>query len=443
MTDFNPLDDSRLGALREEFDARPQNRLSMNAVTSSGISKVAHNYDRARLLQRRFSTVIDNGTVTNQKRSGRCWLFSSLNVARFVAKKNLGIKEFEFSQNYAMYFDKLERINYFLQDAAALVAAGEANDSRLIQFMLADVMGDGGQWTMAMNVYKKYGAVPKDLFPETESSSNTGEMNHQLRSVLHQAVARMFEDPSQSERIVKETLAAGHRILTIHLGTPPTEFDWEWTDDEGNFHRDGAMTPQEFWKKYVDAGLEDYVCLVDDPRKEHPKGQMIGIEHLGNVVGGTPTAYLNVDTAFMKDCARKIMVEQGIPVWFGADCHPMMDRTDGAWATDLFEYGRVYDYDFNLDKEERVRFGESAMNHAMAFTGVDVDEEGHTRRWRVENSWGSDIADKGYFTMDDPWFDEYVYEVAVPKSMLPAEYQDALTKPALMLPAWDPRGALA
>lgn len=441
---MTPLSAQAFDTLRESFNADEKNRLAMNAVTAAGIDKVARNYDRARLLQRRFSVTVDNGTVTNQHRSGRCWLFSSLNVARFVAKKNLNIAEFEFSQNYAMYFDKLERVNYFLKDVANLVREGEDSNSRLIQHLLADVMGDGGQWTMAMNVYKKYGAVPKDLFPETESSQNTGQMNTQLRALLHTAVAHMYAHPENIDQIVEETTAAGHRILTIHLGEPPKSFDWEWTDKDGNFHRDGEITPQEFWKKYVNADLEDYVCLVDDPRSEHPKGKKIGIEHLGNVAGGDATEYLNVPNQFMKDCVRRILSEEGIPVWFGADCHPMMDRESGAWATDLFEYGRVYNVDFDLNKEERVRFADSAMNHAMAFVGVDVDEDGTTtRRWRVENSWGDKIADKGYFTMSDDWFTEFVYEVAVPKSMLPEEYQKALEEDAIMLPAWDPMGALA
>jgi bleomycin hydrolase len=441
------LDAAALNNLEESFDSQPGNRVALNAVTANGIDKTALNFDKARYLQRRFSVTVDNGKVTAQAHSGRCWLFSSLNVARFVAKKNLGIKDFEFSQSYAMYFDKLERANYFLQDMAQLKAAGEPEDSRLVQHLLSDLLGDGGQWTMALNVYKKYGAVPKDFFPETASSQNTGDMNTQLRHVLRQAVAHLYEsDGSQdsADSIVADALAAAHRVLTIHLGTPPKSFDWEWTDDEGQFHRDGETSPQEFWKKYVDAGLEDYVCLVDDPRREHPKGKKIAIEHLGNVVGGDRTEYLNVDAQFMKDCVRTILSEQGIPVWFGADCHPMMDRTNGAWATDLFEYDRVYSVDFDLDKEQRVRFADSAMNHAMAFVGVDVADDGTTtNRWRVENSWGDKIADKGYFTMDDPWFDEYVYEVAVPKSMLPAEYQKALDEEPISLPAWDPMGALA
>ncbi|KJY50002.1 C1 family peptidase [Bifidobacterium kimbladii] len=450
---LTPLDQTRLEGLRTAFDEREANHVAMNAVTQVGIDEVAHNYNRSRLLQHRFSVSIDNGTVTSQAHSGRCWLFSSLNVARFVARKALNIDgkstanpmgDFELSQNYAMYYDKLERVNYFLRDVAALVRAGEPVDSQLMRFLMGDVMGDGGQWIMAMNIYKKYGAVPKQFYPETASSQNTSQMNDQLRRLLHQATAHMVANPDGIDGIIDRTLEAGHRILTIHLGTPPTSFDWEWTDKDGVFHRDGRITPQEFWKRYVNAGLEDYVCLVDDPRPEHPKGRKIGIEHLGNVAGGDPTEYLNVPVKVMKDCARRLMSEQGLPVWFGADCHPMMDRKAGQWATDLFEYGRVYGVDFDMDKEQRVRFGDSAQNHAMAFVGVDVADDGRTtNRWRVENSWGGDIANKGYFTMSDDWFSQYVYEVAVPKSMLSEEYRRAFDQEAIMLPAWDPMGALA
>lgn len=450
---LTPLDQTRLEGLRTAFDEREANHVAMNAVTQVGIDEVAHNYNRSRLLQHRFSVSIDNGTVTSQAHSGRCWLFSSLNVARFVARKALNIDgestanpmgDFELSQNYAMYYDKLERVNYFLRDVAALVRAGEPVDSQLMRFLMGDVMGDGGQWIMAMNIYKKYGAVPKQYYPETASSQNTSQMNDQLRRLLHQATAHMVANPDGIDEIIDRTLEAGHRILTIHLGTPPTSFDWEWTDKDGVFHRDGRITPQEFWKRYVNAGLEDYVCLVDDPRPEHPKGRKIGIEHLGNVAGGDPTEYLNVPVEVMKDCARRLMSEQGLPVWFGADCHPMMDRKAGQWATDLFEYGRVYGVDFDMDKEQRVRFGDSAQNHAMAFVGVDVADDGRTtNRWRVENSWGGDIANKGYFTMSDDWFSQYVYEVAVPKSMLSEEYRQAFDQEAILLPAWDPMGALA
>ena len=449
---LQPLSGSDLDVLVRDFDADPQRRLAMNAVTVNGIDKSARNYERSRRLQRRFSVTVDQGKVANQKRSGRCWLFSSLNVARFVAKREMGIakQDFEFSQNYAMYYDKLERANYFLRDMAAIIASGETPDSRLVQYQLQNVMGDGGQWTMAMNVYKKYGAVPKDFFPETANSENTRDLDTQLCHLMREQVCRMFEaheagKDADIESLIKQGVARAHAVLTVSLGEPPKTFEWEYTDDEGRFHRDGTMTPVEFWKKYVGpAHLEDYVCLVNDPRREHPRGRKIAIEHLGNVAGGDPTEYLNVDISVMKDLVRTILSEKKIPVWFGADCGPFMDRLNGAWATDLFDYKSLFGFGETLNKEERVRFDDSAMNHAMAFVGVDVADDGKTtNRWRVENSWGEDIADKGYFTMDDPWFDEFVYEVAVPKSLLPADLAKGLDEPAISLPAWDPMGALA
>ena len=384
MSELTPLTDEALNTLRGDFAQSGTNRLAMNAVTAAGIDKVARNYDRARLMQRRFSTIVDNGEATHQDRSGRCWLFSSPERGPFRGQEEHELEGVRvLPRTTRCTTTSWSASTTSLRMWAALVAAGEPSDSRLMQHLLADVMGDGGQWTMAMNVYKKYGAVPKDLFPETESSKNTGEMNIQLRHMLHTAVAHMYAaadgDASKVEAIIADATAAGHRILTIHLGEPPVSFDWEWTDKDGEFHRDGEITPVEFWKKYVGpADLEDYVCLVDDPRTEHAKGKKIGIEHLGNVAGGDATEYLNVPNQFMKDCVKQILVEQGIPVWFGADCHPFMDRENGAWATDLFEYGRVYDVDFDLDKEARVRFGDSAMNHAMAFAGVDVADDGTT-----------------------------------------------------------------
>ncbi len=228
MTDITPLSADALATLVEDFEASDHNRMAMNAVTAAGINKVARNYDRARLMQRRFSTIVDNGTATHQDRSGRCWLFSSLNVARFVAKKNMGLKEFEFSQNYAMYYDKLERVNYFLQDVAELVKAGEPvptpSDSA------SALRRDGRRRSVDHGherVQEVLCAVPKDLFPETESSKNTGEMNVQLRRMLHTAVAHMYADSASIDSVIADAVAAGHRILTIHFGEPPKSFNWE------------------------------------------------------------------------------------------------------------------------------------------------------------------------------------------------------------------------
>lgn len=450
MADFTPLDSTRLTNLRKDFDSRSANRLALNAVTVNGLDAVAFDHATSNNLPPVFSLKIDQGKVTNQRRSGRCWLFSSLNVARFIAKREMGIakQDFEFSQNYAMYWDKLERANYFMQDMASLVEKGEPSDSRLVQYQLEQVMGDGGQWTMAMNIYKKYGAVPKQFYPETASSKNTSEMDAQLRHIMRDGVCRLYAAKGNKESmrdIIHDAVRRAHTVLNIHLGVPPTHFDWEYTDDKGVFHRDGDMTPTGFWKKYVGPGrLEDYVCLVADPRREHKPGQVLAIEHLGNVVGGDPTQYLNVSIEDLKKLALKALQTTKAPVWFGSQSGPYMDRKGGQMSTKLYNYASVYGFEpSSMTKEQRVRFADSAMNHAMALDGVDVADDGSPRRWRVENSWGDDIADKGYFTLADDWFDAYVFEAAVPKSVIPANLLAGLSKPVVKLPAWDPMGALA
>lgn len=416
-----------------------------NAVTRSGLDEVAANHARQVSLSTTMSNRLDNWTVANQKKSGRCWLFAALNLFRFGARDVLGVKQFEFSQSHAMFWDKLERVNYFLADVVA--TAARPVDDRLVAFLLAEVMGDGGQWNMATSVFAKHGVVPREAMPETESSGNTGALNRSLRSLMHRSAAtlRAMLDAGAPQAAVEATrdqvVADAYRILAIHLGTPPESFDWQWQDDAGSFHSDGTMTPQEFFAKYVTIPVEEYVCLVDDPRPEHPKGATLTIQHLGNVVGGDRVMYLNTEISLMKRLAMEAIVA-GEPVWFGCDVSQQMLRKEGLWSADLLDLEGVYGTDLSMDKENRVRFGESQMTHAMLLTGVDV-VSGVPRRWRVENSWGDAGGDKGFFTMDDSWFDEYVFEVVVRTSALPADHQEALTAEPLALPAWDPMGALA
>jgi bleomycin hydrolase len=232
-----------------------------------------------------------------------------------------------------------------------------------------------------------------------------------------------------------------HRILTVHLGTPPESFEWQWTDDAKVFHRDGVLTPQEFFEKYVTIDLDEYVCLVDDPRTGHAKGEALTVANLGNVRGGSEVRYVNAPIETMKQLAASA-IASGEPVWFGCDVGKQVLRKEGRWAADLFDYDGVYGLDLGMTKEERVLSGDSAMTHAMLLTGVDLDGD-TPRRWRVENSWGDQNGDLGFYTMDDSWFAEYVFEVVVKKSALPESLRDALTAEPRILPAWDPMGALA
>jgi bleomycin hydrolase len=435
---------AELELLRKDFSANPAYRLAQNAVTRVSVNDVAINREILNTIDHSLSTHLDDWKVTNQERSGRCWLFAGLNLLRVGVMRKTGLKEFEFSQNHAMFWDKIERANYFLE--AITETADRDIDDRTVAFLLESVAGDGGQWNMFAAIVAKHGLVPKGYMPETQSSSDTGRMNSVLRYLLRQgaksvraAVSAGGIEAARAEKA--EVLRAVHRLLCIHLGTPPERFDWQWTDKDKEFHRDGVLTPQEFAAKYVDLPLDDYVCLVHDPRPSSPIGRTFTVEYLGNVVGGPPVTYLNVEMAQLKQVAASTL-QGGEPVWFGCDVDQMMSSDYAVWDVGLYDLPSVYDTTFTLDKADRLAYHETLMTHAMLFTGVDV-LDGATRRWRVENSWGSDRGKDGFYTMHDSWFDEYVFEIAARRSALPAELQAALDTPPIVLPAWDPMGALA
>jgi len=432
--------------LRKDFTANPAYRLAQNAVTKVGVDDVALNREIVNNTSHSMSTLLDDWKVTNQERSGRCWLFAGLNLLRVGAMRKMGLKEFEFSQNYMMFWDKLERANYFLE-AIIETADRDVDDRTVAHLLTSAVAEDGGQWNMFVAIVSKHGLVPKSFMPETSSSSNTSRMNSVLRSLLRQGAksvraAANGDGGAPAARAEKaELLRVIYRVLCIHLGTPPDRFDWQWTDKDRQFHRDGMITPQEFAARYVDLPLDDYVCLVHDPRPSSPFGRTYTVEYLGNVVGGPQVIYLNVDMRLIKDIAARAM-QQGEPVWFGCDVGKMMSNEFGVWDAHLFDLPAVYDSEFTLDKSDRLLFGETLMTHAMLFTGVDV-LDGATRKWRVENSWGSDKGKDGFYTMNDSWFDEYVFEIAARRDALPETLRQALDTEPIVLPAWDPMGALA
>jgi bleomycin hydrolase len=432
-----------LELLRKDFSANPAYRLAQNAVTRVTVDDVAINREIVNNIDHSLSTTLDDWKVTNQERSGRCWLFAGLNLLRVGVMRKTGLKDFEFSQNYAMFWDKIERANYYLE--AIIQTADRDLDDRTIAFLQESVAGDGGQWNMFAALIAKHGLVPKGYMPETQSSSNTARMNSILRYQLRQGSRAIREAAAQSTEAARaakaEILQSIYRILCIHLGTPPERFDWQWTDKDKEFHRDGVLTPQEFAAKYVDVPVSEYVCLVHDPRPSSPVGRTFTVEYLGNVVGGPPVTYLNVDMSLIKDIASKT-IEGGEPVWFGCDVGQMMSNEYAFWDASLYDLPSVYDASFDLDKAARLAYHETQMTHAMLFTGVDV-LDGTIRRWRVENSWGTERGKDGFYTMNDSWFDEYVFEIAARRSALPAELQQALDTPPIVLPAWDPMGALA
>ena len=440
------MTESLLGRFQEDFRASPAYRLAQNAVTQTSIDDVALNREVITNLDHTFSHMLDDWAVTNQKKSGRCWMFAGLNLFRVGAMKKMNLKEFEFSQNYTLFWDKFERSNWFLE---AIIETSKLDaDDRTVAFLLDRPLEDGGQWNMFVNIVRKHGLVPKAVMPETQSSSDTGKMNANVIHKLREG-ARTLRDlrasgaPTEALRSAKnDILAVVWRILCIHLGTPPSSFDWQWNDKDRKFHRDGAITPQAFARKYVDLPLDDYVCLVHDPRPGSPIGRTFTVKYLGNVVEGGIVTYLNIPIELMKQIAMET-ITAGEPVWFGCDVAKMMRRDMGVWDARLFEIDSLYDTQFTLNKSERLVYHQTLMTHAMLFTGVDV-VDGRPRRWRVENSWGEEnTGRKGYFVMNDSWFDEYMFEIAARRSALPTELAKALDEEPIVLPPWDPMGALA
>ena len=439
------LQSKHIKLMQNAFDSEPQYRQMQNAVTVTTVDKISLNRSVVTGIDDSFSCKLDDWTVTNQNKSGRCWIFAGTNLLRVGAMKKMNLKEFEFSQSYVFFWDKIERANYFLE--SVIDTADRPNGDRTVDFLLANVANDGGQWNMFVSLIDKHGLVPKTVMPESESSSNSRVMNRVLKAKLREG-ARILRDMHLKGASVKklrkakqEILTAVYRILSIHIGTPPSNFDWQWRDKDNKFHRDDVLTPQEFAKKYVTLDLNEYVCLVHDPRPSSPFGRTFTVAYLGNVVGGEPVKYLNVDIDTMKKIAMRTLLD-GEPVWFGCDCSPQMDRDMGLWDAQLFDYEGVYDTKFTLNKAERLIYLQSSMNHAMLFTGVDI-VDGQPRRWRVENSWSDETGRKGFFIMNESWFDEFMFEIAARKSYLPKELQKALELKPIVLPPWDPMGSLA
>jgi len=433
----------QVAELRKGFDAESSNKVAQNAVTNVQLPDLTLNRDLVQDIDDSFSTKLDDWKVTAQMRSGRCWLFATLNLLRVGAMKKMNLKNFEFSQAHIHFWDKFERANHLLE--AIIETSDRPVDDRTIHFLLSDPIGDGGQWNMAMNLIRKHGLVPKSAYPESDSSSATRWMNAELKNILRSSACeiRAIVDGGGSideARAHKEKRIADiWNMLCIHLGTPPKTFNWQWRDKDGEFHRNGRMTPQQFASEFVDIDWEDYVCIVNDPRNEYY--QTYTIDFLQNVAGGPPVVYLNVPSKEMKAITQKLL-EDGMPVWMGCDVGKEMDRKRGLWDADLFDVEGLYGVEYGMDKADRLRHNQTMMTHAMLFTGVDV-VNGRPRRWRVENSWGDKTGQKGYYTMNDSWYDQYMFEIAAPTSYLNEKMQAGLETEAVVLPAWDPMGSLA
>ena len=421
-----------------------QNALQ-RGVVKNGISASAENVSAKIVNVPVFSVDVTTGKVANQKQSGRCWMFAALNTFRHKMLNNFKLKDFELSQNHTFFWDKYEKANYFYENI--LATAAEPVTSRKVAFLLQTPQQDGGQWDMIVSIFQKYGVVPKAVMPESSNSSNSRDLNNYLNKKLRKdAVAlRKLVAASQSDTEIQTAkegmLQEVYNFLATSLGTPPETFDFEYRDEEKNYHIDRDLTPQSFYDKYVGVDLNEYVSIINAPTADKPYNKSYTVEMLGNVVGGNEVKYLNVDMPTFKKLAIA-QLEQGESVWFGCDVGQSSTRDSGIMALDAYDMNDLFDVDFTMTKAERLDFGESLMTHAMVLTGVDIID-GESTKWKVENSWGEKVGTDGFFVMSDEWMDEYTYQIVVRKEFLSPEQLAAFEAEPKVLAPWDPMGALA
>lgn len=434
---------------RKDFCADRANVIAQRAAVNTGLLPASYGRSEDETNRHRFNIELKDKVIRNQKKSGRCWMFAALNVMEYKICRKYNLKEFELSKNYTLFYDKLERCNYFLDNIIKTIE--EDVDSRLVAHLLSEPMGDGGQWDMMKHIINKYGLVPVYAMPESENSSDTSGMNKYLTKLLRMYAKNLRKsyatkkDMNALRSLQEEYMKNVYRILCISLGTPPEKIDFEARneDDDKKFISFKNLTPQEFFKEHIGMDLDNYISIINAPTKDKPYYKSYTVDYLGNVIEMGGVKYVNVPVEIMKK-AIVSQLKDDDPVWFGCDVGQFFNRS-GA-NLDLSSLG-VYDlWNVNMDfsKEEQLDYKESLMTHAMVFVGCDYDEKtDKINRYKVENSWGKDAGDKGFLIMSDAWFDAYMYQALVNKKYLSEEILKAYEEDPIHLKPWDPMGSLA
>ena len=444
-----PVTADDIALARDEFLADRANTVAKNAVTSSGIRAAARVPEGVAANPLTFDIEVKQGKRCDQQRSGRCWMFASLNTMRYRIIQRYNLETFELSQAYPLFWDKLEKSNWFLENI--LDTLDEPLDGRLVAYLLTDPIGDGGQWDMFKSLVKKYGVCPKEAMPETACSRNTSEMDSYLTRYLRGAAKRLRE--SAAAGVSADDLAAlkrtmvgeVYRLLVTCLGEPPAHFDVRLRDRDHKLVLSGSFTPQEFFERVVDMNVDDYVSLISAPTADKPFGHVYTVSRLGNVVEDGGVHYLNLPIERLKQVAIA-QLRDNLPVWFGCDVAQSYLREEGIMDTAALDVDALFGFAVEgcMDRAERLDYGESLMTHAMVLEGVNLNADGEPTLWKVENSWGADHGRDGFDTLSDAWFDEYVYQVVVDKKYLTDDERATYeTEEPRVLAPWDPMGSLA
>ena len=432
---------SEIKKYKNKFLKNNKNTASRNALIKNDLDTVSLNWENYSKINHHFSNLIKKELpATDQKASGRCWGFAGLNLMRLKVVENLDLPNFEFSQNYFMFCDKLEKANYFLENI--IQTKDHAYDSRLIMHLVKAPVQDGGQWDMFVNLINKYGAVPKDVMPETNHSSKSMSMNYILTHKLREFASILRKKRLKNlSSLKKEMMEVIFNLLAMFLGQPPDVINWSTRNKDNRYFVISDMTPKDFCKKYADINIKDKVCLIHAPMSNKKYNTVYTVEYLGNVIEGQIIKYLNVDVQKLKKSAIQ-SIKNNEAVWFGCDVGKRFSREQGVLDIGIYDYENVFQTDFKMNKQTRLEYGDSEMTHAMLLTGVDIKKRNSTK-WKIENSWGTKSGNKGYMMMTDEWFDEYTYEIVVDKKYISKRLLKYLDMEPVVLAPWDPMGALA
>ena len=435
------ISQNQIQQLRDKYSSDNHVKVVRNAMIKTNSNELSMDWEKYRKIDHSFSHVISGEMpATNQKSSGRCWGFAGLNLMRLKVVDSLDLNTFEFSQNYFMFWDKLEKANYFLENI--IKSRDESYESRLITHLLKAPVQDGGQWDMFVNLINKYGAVPKDVMPETNHSSKSGAMNYILTHKLREFASILRKKPAKnSAALKKDMMETIYNLLAMFLGQPPDVINWSTRNKDNRHIVISDMTPIDFCKKYADINIKDKVCLIHAPMSNKKFNTMYTVEYLGNVVEGQIIKYLNVDIKELKKSAMD-SIKNNEAVWFGCDVGKRFSRDMGVLDMGIYDYENVFQTSFKMNKQTRLEYGDSEMTHAMLLTGVDIKKRNSTK-WKIENSWGTKSGNQGYMMMTDEWFDEYTYEVVIDKKYLNKRLLKYLDMEPVALAPWDPMGALA
>ena len=430
-----------LSQIKKTYTNNAADKAVRNVLNNNDINKVAKNAENATAFDSYFSNKVNSKAITNQKSSGRCWLFTGLNVFRAdaIAKHNLS-SDFQFSQVYTFFWDQLEKSNLFLQ--AIIDTRKEDMTSKTVEWLFKNPLSDGGQFTGVSDLLTKYGVVPSDVMPETNSSNNTSRMAQLISLKLREFGLELREMGADKKTTMAtmqkrktEMLGVVYRMLALNFGEPPTEFTWTQKDASGKPISTKKYTPKSFYDEFIGKDLSQYVMIMNDPTRDYYK--VYEIEYDRHVYDGYNWKYINLPMEDIKPIAISV-IKDSTMMYFSCDVGKFLDSEKGWLDINNYDYESLMGTTFGMNKKQRVATFASGSAHAMTLCAVDLDENGKPKKWMVENSWGSSYGHNGFLIMTDQWFDEYMFRLVVEKKYIPSNIASMLDQKPIMLPAWDP-----